>query len=139
MSADWVINENIRDNSIIKGLLERIPKDERDLFSDEQLIILKSAIGARQWGVHPIDLRWTIKFWRWRYYFVVLSGVSRRSPGRRVQELELMGKTILLFSILFFSVSLGILVLYLIKSAMGIDIIPGFSFGVWGWFKETFL
>ena len=27
---------------------------------------------------------------------------------------------------------LGILLLYLVKSAAGIDLIPGFSFGVWG-------
>jgi len=29
---------------------------------------------------------------------------------------------------------LGVLILYLVKSALGIDLIPGFSFGVWGWF-----
>jgi hypothetical protein len=26
-----------------------------------------------------------------------------------------------------------------LKSALGIDLIPGFSFGVWGSFKEEFL
>jgi hypothetical protein len=30
-------------------------------------------------------------------------------------------------------------VLYLVKSALGIDLIPGFSFGVWGWFQENVL
>jgi hypothetical protein len=34
---------------------------------------------------------------------------------------------------------LGVLILYLVKSALGIDLIPGFSFGVWGWFQEEFL
>ena len=28
--------------------------------------------------------------------------------------------------------------LYLIKSAMGIDVFPHFSFGVWDWFKKVF-
>jgi hypothetical protein len=37
------------------------------------------------------------------------------------------------------SAAVGILVLYLIKSALGIDLIPGFSFGVWGWFQDEFL
>ena len=124
---------------VIKGLLERIPDKEQDLFSEEQLVILKSALGARKWGVHKIDLRWTVKFWRWRYYFVFVSGVNRREPSRVVRELELWAKTVLLFSFTLFSVLFGILVIYLIKSALGIDLIPGFSFGVWGWFQEVFL
>lgn len=34
---------------------------------------------------------------------------------------------------------LAVLVLYLVKSALGIDLVPGFSLGVWGWFKGAFL
>ena len=34
---------------------------------------------------------------------------------------------------------LGVLILYLVKSALGIDLIPGFLFGVWGWFQENVL
>ena len=34
---------------------------------------------------------------------------------------------------------LAVLVLYLVKSALGIDLVPGFSLGVWGWFKGVFL
>jgi hypothetical protein len=30
---------------------------------------------------------------------------------------------------------MGILVLYLVKSALGINLIEGFSFGIWDWFK----
>lgn len=35
--------------------------------------------------------------------------------------------------------TLAVLVLYLVKSALGIDLVPGFSLGVWGWFKGAFL
>ncbi len=130
---------DITSDPFVKGLFARMPADEQVLFSEEQLIALKSAMGARQWGAHPIDLRWTFKFWRWRYYFVFLSGVNRRPPSRTIQELELWGKTVLMLSFLSFSVLTGLLILYLAKSALGIDLIPGFSLGVWGWFQETFL
>jgi hypothetical protein len=42
---------------------------------------------------------------------------------------------------LFVTVStlFGLLVLFLVKSAMGIDIFPNFSLGIWGWFQQTFL
>lgn len=38
-----------------------------------------------------------------------------------------------------FSVLTGLLLLYLLKSALGIDLVPGFSLGIWGWFKDVFL
>ena len=38
-----------------------------------------------------------------------------------------------------FSTLLGLLILYLVKSALGIDLVPGFSLGTWGWFKGEFL
>ena len=46
---------------------------------------------------------------------------------------------IVLTVFLLVSAAVGIVVLYLVKSALGIDLIPGFSFGVWGWFQEEFL
>lgn len=38
-----------------------------------------------------------------------------------------------------YATACGVLVLYLIKSALGIDLIPSFSFGVWGWFQQHVL
>ena len=134
-----MINQNISNDPFVKGLFARMSNDEQALFSDEQLIVLKSAMGARQWGVHAVDLRWTLKFWRWRYYFVFLSGVNRRDPSRAARELALWGKSVLFFGVMSFSVLTGLLVLYLMKSALGIDLMPGFSLGIWGWFQETFL
>jgi hypothetical protein len=63
----------------IKGLKERLPDDLKDSFTKEQLMALKVAFGARQWGQHPLDLRGTFKLWRWRYYFVLLAGRNRRA------------------------------------------------------------
>jgi len=132
--ADDVVE--IRNDPFIRGLLDRLPVNERDDFSDGQLLNLKVALGARTWGVHPVDLRWTVKIWRKRYYFVFLAGMNRRPLSRQQQELALLAKAVLFTVVITFSTLLGILVLYLLKSAVGIDIFPNFSFGVWGWFQE---
>ncbi len=135
----FMIKSEITDDPFVKGLFARMPVAEQALFTEQQLVALKSAMGARTWGSHPVDIRWTFKFWRWRYYFVFLSGVNRRPPTRIVKELELWGKTVLMFSLLSVSVLTGLLTIYLAKSAVGIDLVPGFSLGIWGWFQEAFL
>ena len=58
------MTDSIRDDSFSIKLLEKIPKDKHDIFTDEHLLVLKAALGARSWGRHAIDLRWTSKFWR---------------------------------------------------------------------------
>ncbi|WP_067869384.1 3-phosphoshikimate 1-carboxyvinyltransferase [Neptuniibacter marinus] len=121
------------------GLMQRLPSEMQNSFTDEQIAALKVAFGARKWGKHPIDLRGTVNLWSWRYYFVFLMGRNQRSLSRSERRVSLIIKTFFIFLFLIFSTILGLLVLYLVKSAAGIDLIPGFSFGVWSWFKDTFL
>jgi hypothetical protein len=121
------------------GLMQRLPSDMQGSFSDEQIAALKVAFGARKWGKHPVDLRGTINIWTWRYYFVFLMGRNKRSLSRRERRISLMIKTLAMFLFLSFSTLMGLLIIYLIKSAAGIDLFPGFSLGIWGWFKGTFL
>ena len=126
-------------DSFEKGLFQRLPKEVQDSFTQEQLDALKVAFGARKWGKHPVDIRGTLSIWTWRYYFVILLGRNRRELSRAEQKTARFIQAALIMLFLTFSTLLGILVLYLIKSAAGIDLIPGFSFGVWGWFKENIL
>lgn len=121
------------------GLMKRLPDDLQDSFSQEQIDALKIAFGARKWGKHPVDIRGTVNIWTWRYYFVFLMGRNQRSLSRRERQISLMMKTFFLFVFLMFSTVMGLLVIYLLKSAAGIDLFPGFSLGIWGWFKGTFL
>ncbi|MCE2573023.1 3-phosphoshikimate 1-carboxyvinyltransferase [Motilimonas eburnea] len=130
---------SIKQDPFVQNLLERIPEDLHDSFSDEQLIHLKVALGARSWGNHAIDLRGTVKLLRWRYYYVFLAGRNRRELSRRERNISRLIQAMILSVFLCFSTALGLLILYLLKSAAGIDLIPGFSFGVWGWFQETWL
>jgi len=130
-------NTNIKTEPVIKNLLSRIPKDIADSFSEEQLTYLMTAIGSRSWGKHTVDKRGTFKipFYKWRFYYVLLLGRNHRELSRREKSLSLITSAIFSTIFLMFSATLGLLVLYLMKSALGIDLLPGFSFGIWHWFK----
>jgi hypothetical protein len=129
----------IQADPVITKLLDKVPADMRSSFTSEQLLALKIALGGRTWGAHAVDARWTLKWWRWQYYFVFLAGRNRRVLTDREQTIQRMAMATFLALFLTFSTVVGLLVLYLIKSALGIDLIPGFSFGVWGWFQENVL
>ncbi len=129
----------IHSDPVITKLLDKVPADMRASFSDDQLLALKVALGGRTWGAHAVDARWTLKWWRWQYYFVFLAGRNRRVLTDREQRIQRLAMAATLAVFLLFSGLVGILLLYLVKSALGIDLIPGFSFGVWDWFKAEFL
>lgn len=131
-------NSDIRKDPNIISLLARMPADEiKDSFTDEQLETLKIAVGAKDWKTHPIDLRFTLPFWGKRFYIVFIAGKSLRSS--RLQKAILRKAEILFISLFILGAFLlSALILYLIKSALGINLISGYSFGVWGWFQELF-
>jgi len=120
------------------SLLGRLPPELRDSFTPEQLEGLVKALGG-DWRRHPVDLRGSVGVWRWRYYYVFIAGRERRELSRLEQEMAVVTKAVVLLGFLTFSVLSGLLVLYLVKSALGIDLIPGFSLGLWTWFKQNIL
>lgn len=128
----------IQDDPFMSALLVKLPINLRTTFTEEQLQALKLALDAPK-RVHVLDLRWRLGFWRWNFYFAFLFGRDRRELTRRQQIAERWA--LATASVLFVTVStlFGLLVLYLIKSAMGINIFPHFSLGIWGWFKGEFL
>jgi len=132
------IKENLKRDSSLKKLLERMPLEVQDSFTEEQLANLKIAVSARSWGKHAIDFRSTVKFFSYRYYYVFVAGRNLRELSRTEKRISLFFQTFVLTVFLSFCAVLGILVLYLVKSALGIDIFPNFSFGVWDWFKSLF-
>jgi len=135
------VSKNIRSETDIKKLLSRMPESVGRTFSDEQLIHLKTAIGSRDWGRHKVDLRGTFHFpfTPWRYYYVLLLGRNRRRLSDREKYISALIVTSFIIGFILFSALVGVLMLYLVKSFMGIDILPNFSFGVWDYFKDNFL
>ncbi|WP_370659490.1 3-phosphoshikimate 1-carboxyvinyltransferase [Pseudoalteromonas distincta] len=112
-----------------------MPEHVQSSFSDAQLVHLKVAIGARQWGKHAIDCRGVIKFFKYRYYFVLLAGRNRRELSEKEQKIAALSQVITISIFSLFVITVFLVVIYLIKSALGIDIFNSYSFGVWSWFK----
>lgn len=130
---------DITTDPVISRLLERMPGEVADSFTEEQLSYLRNAIGAREWGKHKIDLRGTIKFFKWRYYYVVLAGRNRRTLSHKELRVAVFLNATLLTGFVIFSILMGLIALYLLKSALGINLIEGWSLGLWSWFKSTFV
>lgn len=125
------------DDPAVKSLLDRMPSEVASSFTKEQLSHLHSALGARSWKKHSVDIRSTfpIPFAKSRIYFVLLMGRNRRELTRREKQISAL--TFALFITVFIGAStlFGLLVLYLIKSALGINLFKNFSLGIWDWFK----
>jgi len=128
----------LRTDTVISRLLSSMPDSVKESFSEEQLAHLKLAVGTRHWDKHALDLRGTFKLWRTRYYYVLLFGQNHREISRWQQQLSGFVTMLMLGLFLLFSMTIGFLVLYLIKSALGINIFKGFSLGIWSWFKDFF-
>ena len=131
-------NHKIKDEPSVRRLLSRMPENVADSFSDDQLLHLKIALGSRKWGRHKIDLRGTFSFpfLSSKVYYVFLLGKNHRDLSRIEKGISAFTLAILISLFTVVSVVTGILMLYLIKSAFGVDLIAGFSFGVSGWFKD---
>lgn len=130
---------DISQDPVISRFLEKMPEHVADSFTEEQLSHIRNAIGAREWGRHKVDLRGTVKFFKWRYYYVVLAGRNRRTLSEKELRVAVYLNAFLLTSFITFSILLGLIVLYLVKSALGINLIEGWSLGLWTWFKANVL
>ena len=131
--------DDIHQDPVITRLLEKMPKKVASSFNEEQLSHLRNAIGAREWGKHKLDVRGTVKFFKWRYYYVILAGRNRRSLSEKeVREARVLTASIIAIFITF-AVLLGLIIIYLVKSALGINLIDGWSLGLWTWFKANVL
>lgn len=128
--------DDIHQDPVITRLLEKMPKKVASSFNEEQLSHLRNAIGAREWGKHKLDVRGTVKFFKWRYYYVILAGRNRRSLSEKEVRVARVLTASIVATFITFAVLLGLIVIYLIKSALGINLIDGWSLGLWTWFKE---
>ncbi|WP_144208904.1 hypothetical protein [Shewanella donghaensis] len=132
--------DSIRQDPLIEKVLKRSPSHIADSFTNEQLKAIKQALGPNTWGGHFLDSRGTFKFpfIKWRFYYVLLLGKNKRAYTRREKNLSMlmMFGSISLF--ILFSMLIGLLMLYLLKSALGIDLFPNTSLGIWDSFKTLF-
>ena len=127
--------EDIRSDETIAKLLSKMPDEVSSSFTEPQLSQLRLVLGARQWGKHKVDLRGTFGIGRTRYYYVFVAGRNIRHYQRPGQVGRLMLASFIALALIGASI-VGLLLLYLLRSALGIDIFGDFSLGIWHWFKS---
>ncbi|MEW7314584.1 hypothetical protein AB1E22_18105 [Buttiauxella gaviniae] len=82
---------------------------------------------------HRIDIRKSFPFFGTRYYLVFLLGRDFRKRLRKESTLMRIIVTFLILSGALFATLCVLLTLYMIKSAVGIDLIHDFHVGIWDW------
>ncbi len=118
--------------------LDRLPGELLDSLTPDQRRALEQAL-RRPWRRHAVDIRHSFGFWRWRWYFVIIAGRDRRQLTRRQERFFSAAEFGFWLGYLGFSLLLGLLALYMIKSALGIDLFPDHHLGVWTWVERHIL
>ncbi|OBU17228.1 hypothetical protein AYY19_11010 [Photobacterium aquimaris] len=133
-------NYSDQEQAIITRFFKSIPSDICASLTNDQRQAIETAIVTNTVrSEHSVDVRPTIGFGKWRYYAVLLAGRDRRSEKRKNGSLSLLCKSLgIIFGAILLFMS-AVLTMYLIKSALGIDIFKHFSFGVWDAFRNTFI
>ncbi len=122
--------EKGKKDAYTENVIARIPLQARQSLTTEQLAAIIRAVSAsRPEAKHSINIRGTIPFYFKRYYYAFILGVDRRASTKAV-ELERRWRGALTGGAVFFLVALGpavlviLLLLYVLKSAVGIDLFP---------------
>jgi len=123
----------------IRDLLRRMPAAVARTFSNAQLQAMQDAVATRQWGRHPLDIRGSVPIGRHRYFFAVLAGRNRRDMTAQEKAFDNAFALLVLLAFLSFCAVCGFVTLYLVKSALGIDIFADYSFGLWACVQDNVL
>jgi hypothetical protein len=83
--------------------------------------------------VHAINVNTVFGLGRWRCYLVLLVGRDRRHSSHE-SGLWFHLQVLLTSLLLLLGLTGTLFGFYLIKSALGIDLFPHFSLGLWDWF-----
>ena len=134
------MSSNNRSDKVINQFYHTLDSDIAETLNDEQKRAIEHAV--KSMGLvarHSIDIRETVPWFGKRFYFVFLCGRDHRKQVRERSKLVHFVLTLLILIGVVSISLLAMLALYLIKSALGIDIFKGFSFGIWDWFKGLLL
>ena len=131
----YKIKHPVTESPPLRRLLNSMPEKTAQSFSQEQLVALNQALGGRRWGRHTIDIRKTVKIWRSSYYVVVLAGRNARQLSHLEQRISRLSLAVFTVIMLLVAAGLGLVMLYLLKSALGINLFEGFSLGLWNWLR----
>ena len=121
----------VKMDAFTDSVIRRLDPDVRATLTQEQYSAFVDAVSAsRPLNKHPVDWRGVIPLVFSHYYFVLLMGPDRRR-GTRNLENERRQRTAFAGGIFFFLciispfLLLGAVLLYIIKSDLGINLIEG--------------
>lgn len=119
--------------SHLERLLASMPPDVADSFTEEQLDSINRSLTSAHWQQrsHSLDLRFTFRLWRYRYYLVLLGGRNRRALSRLQYQLGRLWLALAVMVFMMLCMLLGLTGLYVVKSALGVDLFSAFSLGLW--------
>lgn len=137
-SVSATYHEHPKEDPAIQRLLSRMPDSISQSFTTEQLFGLREAVGIRGGRIHTVDVRPTLKFpfVPWSFYVVFLVGKDRRTLSAKEKYTAALVLLSFVISFVLGLALLATLVLYLIKSALGINLFEGYSLGIWDWFRN---
>lgn len=136
------MNRNKKSNktSTVNQFLSGMEKSVADSFTAEQRKALQKSITNQDWHQHNVDFRPTLAlpFLPWSFYLVFLVGINRRGllPVERFIAFTMLLFIIFIIGLLI--IGCAFVLIYLLKSWLGIDLFPNESLGVWDNFKSYF-
>lgn len=123
--------QTVEPNSLLLRLLANASPGFGKSFTDEQIAGLNAALVNADTRFHAVDFRTSISFFGIPFYITLLMGRERRSRERLAQEGQTqVHKIAIAHIVLTLVMGLSCLaaiacILYLVKSAVGIDLFDG--------------
>ncbi len=133
-------NNQTDKKSQLNQLLNGMDKPVADSFTHTQRKALQKSINSQGWRKHNVDIRPTLAlpFLPWSFYIVFLVGINKRGllPVERFMAAIMF--LLIVFLIGLFIIGCAFLLIYLLKSWLGIDLFVNESLGIWDEFKSYF-
>lgn len=127
-------------NAKVNQLLSGMEKSVAESFTFKQRKALRKSMTTQDWRIHNVDFRPTLAlpFLPWSFYVVFLAGVNRREllPAERFIAFTMFLLAIFVFGLIF--MGCVFVLIYLLKSWLGIDLFPNESLGIWDKVKNYF-
>lgn len=129
----------LRDEPLVRELLAKLPAQGRDSLTDNQIRTLLVALHGQPDGNRDSDSGSNEYFWRTYDEMVTLNGGLKNASAKGGSALAFLSRMAVMTGLLGALLVSLVVALYLVKSALGIDLLPGYSFGFWDWFKDAVL
>ncbi len=122
----------------VKRIMQRMEPHIAQSFTLEQQMALARVVGLRGGRIHSVDLRATVKFpfLPYSFYLVFLAGRNKRPLTAKEKMIAAASLFLIATLTVMVLCLLGLFVVYLIKSLLGIDLFDNVSLGLFGWFKS---